>query len=170
MKYDKIAFEVTVTSNESYEEDLKEWYREGGWEEDKPEKEFINVQIKLNDELRGYHICHWTELVDTRCKKDCYGYWYWYADGNIDKEVQVKDQGKHSLFYPFTCSCGIAGCAGIFDGVHLKVRGRSVEWRVKKGMGYDFLPKRFYSFNKDEYFNVLGELEIVMKRYENNPI
>lgn len=166
MKYDTISFDVEVTPNETYEQDLKEWYREGGWDEDKPEKEFVNVKIKLNGEFKGYCFS-WQDVVYTKTQKDCYGYWYWYADGNINKEVQVKDQGSHSMFYPFTCSCGVAGCAGIWDGVHLKVRGHSVEWRVKKGMGYHFLPKRFYSFSKEQYFEAINELEQKMKELTN---
>jgi len=46
-----------------------------------------------------------------------------------------------------TCSCGCAGCAGIFDGVAIKRRRYTVEWRdVDCG-----LPKPFYSFSVEQY-------------------
>ncbi len=46
-----------------------------------------------------------------------------------------------------TCSCGVAGCAGIWWGTRIKVRKHTVEWRdVDSG-----LPKRFYSFDKQDY-------------------
>lgn len=46
-----------------------------------------------------------------------------------------------------TCSCGVAGCAGIFYGTEIKVRKNTVEWRdIDSG-----LPKRFYSFSLANY-------------------
>lgn len=31
----------------------------------------------------------------------------------------------------FTCGCGVAGCAGWFDGVDIKNRKHTVEWRLR---------------------------------------
>lgn len=58
-----------------------------------------------------------------------------------------------SEFYPFTCGCGEAGCAGIWDGVYQKVRGWTVEWKIidKERNGYHFLDKSFYNFHKMQY-------------------
>lgn len=56
-----------------------------------------------------------------------------------------------SVFHPFTCSCGVAGCAGIWDGIYVKIRKHTVEWKVREGDGYDFLDQRFYSFDRVQY-------------------
>lgn len=46
-----------------------------------------------------------------------------------------------------TCSCGNAGCAGIFYGTNIKHRRYTVEWRdIDCGF-----PKRFYNFGAVEY-------------------
>lgn len=58
---------------------------------------------------------------------------------------------RHSVFEPFSCSCGVAGCAGIYDGIYVKRRKHSVEWRAKAIDGYSFLPKTFFSFNRKQY-------------------
>lgn len=59
----------------------------------------------------------------------------------------------YSVFMPFSCSCGEAGCAGIWDGIYPKVRKHTVEWRVKSDKdGYVRLfDKRFYQFSRLEY-------------------
>lgn len=53
-----------------------------------------------------------------------------------------------SLMYEvLSCSCGSAGCSGIFYGTRIKRRRFTVEWRdVDSG-----LPKRFYSFAVEDY-------------------
>ncbi len=56
--------------------------------------------------------------------------------------------GSHEIF---TCSCGIAGCAGIWDGIKVKNRRHTVEWRTPVGSNYSCLSKRFYSFEKAKY-------------------
>lgn len=66
-----------------------------------------------------------------------------------------KGNSKYSSFYLFSCSCGAAGCAGIYDGIHVRNRKFSIEWRMKKEDGYDFLEKNFYSFDKNQYIAAL---------------
>lgn len=58
---------------------------------------------------------------------------------------------EYSAFEPFTCSCGVGGCAGIWDGIYVKVRKHSVEWRCSKRDGYGFMPKTFFSFDRKQY-------------------
>jgi hypothetical protein len=58
---------------------------------------------------------------------------------------------RFSLFEPFSCSCGVAGCASIWDGIYIKTRKHSVEWRTKLENGYGFLPKTFFSFERAHY-------------------
>jgi len=55
----------------------------------------------------------------------------------------------------FTCTCGVAGCAGWFDGIKVKVRRNTVEWTVldpseSRGMTIG----RFHSFNRAQYESV----------------
>ena len=46
-----------------------------------------------------------------------------------------------------TCTCGVGGCAGIFDGTDVKRRRYTVEWRdIDCGF-----PKKFYSFDTKAY-------------------
>lgn len=53
-----------------------------------------------------------------------------------------------------TCSCGVSGCAGIFYGTTIKVRRKTVEWRdIDSG-----LPKRFYSFDRNQYKSVVNKI------------
>ena len=67
-----------------------------------------------------------------------------------------------------TCSCGHAGCAGIWDGTMVKQRRYTVEWRdIDSG-----LPKRFYSFDKTAYHDTSKKAfqfmwEIAAKREED---
>lgn len=54
---------------------------------------------------------------------------------------------KSITFEVMTCSCGHAGCAGIFDGTAIKRRRYTVEWRdIDCG-----LPKKFYNFDVEQY-------------------
>lgn len=58
-----------------------------------------------------------------------------------------------------TCSCGSAGCAGIFDGTEVKKRRHTVEWRdIDCG-----LPKRFYRFDRKEYEKVVEKSVTLIK-------
>lgn len=61
---------------------------------------------------------------------------------------------KSTCFEPFTCSCGVAGCAGIWNGIMTKHRRYTVEWRCEKEDGYHFI-KTFYSFDKWQYINAI---------------
>lgn len=133
MKYDTISFKVVTVPNNNYEEEYNHYLEskdEEGWL-DLPDKEFVYTELYFNGEKYGYHISEYS-LLRTKTQKDCYT--------GCNGEVWYPDH-EYSLFEPFTCSCGVSGCAGIWDGVHMKVRGRSVEWRMKKNSGYDFSPK-----------------------------
>lgn len=65
----------------------------------------------------------------------------------------IQKRELFSGFYPFTCDCGVSGCAGIWDGIYQKVRGWTVEWKIidKEKNGYSFLDKSYYNFHKMEY-------------------
>ena len=77
-------------------------------------------------------------------------------DKKIKDHVLRKDAYlPDSDFYPFTCSCGVSGCASIWQGVFQKVRKHTVEWRIfdKDKNGYHFLDKSFYRFERENYEN-----------------
>lgn len=67
-----------------------------------------------------------------------------------------------------TCSCGSAGCAGIFHGTRVKNRRRTVEWRdIDSG-----LPKKFYSFDRAQYTVAVEEVKKLwshVSRYGDTP-
>jgi len=69
---------------------------------------------------------------------------WWQKEENLQRD-------KGSDFYPFNCSCGEPGCAGIWDGIYSKHRARTVEWRIPKDSGYEFLDKPFYRFSRGLY-------------------
>ena len=60
-------------------------------------------------------------------------------------------QTTRTCFYPWTCSCGNAGCAGIWESILCKHRKNTVEWRIPKNMGYSI--DGFYSFDKKQYIS-----------------
>jgi hypothetical protein len=61
---------------------------------------------------------------------------------------------KHVVynFYPITCSCGVPGCAGIWNGINLKYKRHSVEWRIGPNDGYKgIFEKNYFQFNRHAY-------------------
>lgn len=137
--------------------------------------------IECKVEINGKEIKHYTDLwaffresVEKDSISNCSEYF-----GNTYKEVghelvPITKSWHYNLttFYPFTCSCGIAGCSSIWDGIHVKWRKNSVEWRIKdKRDGYEkILDKMFYSFNRKQYEQeVLTAYQTLCKLVENNP-
>lgn len=58
-----------------------------------------------------------------------------------------------------TCGCGVAGCAGIFEGTRVKRRRHTVEWRdIDCG-----LPKRFYNFDRAQYDSTVAKTLQLMR-------
>lgn len=84
-------------------------------------------------------------------------------DRKLSMSCKSKLTMAYSDFYPFTCSCGVAGCASIWDGIHVKDRKHTIEWRVPTDSGYKFLDKRFYSFRKEEYLSEVERLKDTIK-------
>lgn len=76
---------------------------------------------------------------------------------SMDHKSKTYGNAWWSNFKPFSCSCGVAGCAGISDGIYVKERKHSIEWRAKKEDGYDFLGKSFFSFDKSQYIKAFND-------------
>ena len=100
--------------------------------EDGAMRQSFNLDMSINGVLFTGYIDHFSLLASYR-----------YLEP--DWEYRTSD------FYPFNCSCGIGGCAGIYDGIYFRPRKHSIEWRIPKRSGYNFLDKRFYSFFRDMY-------------------
>jgi hypothetical protein len=79
---------------------------------------------------------------------------------------------KKSQFELFTCSCGIAGCAGWFEGVKVKNRKNTVEWRLldrKEKLQLEDV-KRFYSFSRANYKEVCFKCVELLVKMEKNEL
>ena len=142
MKYDfdTISFIVDAMSNDYYGTDGSEYLTQNHRD--------LMVTVVINDVRIG-----WNQKVDVYDlalrnldHKPYYSHW---SGPKLDGKV-IPD-AKWSVFQPFTCSCGCAGCAGIWDGIYVRERGYSIEWRAKREDGYGFLPKTFFNFEKSQY-------------------
>lgn len=131
MNYDTITYYCST----------EKWnVQEGSYLTDK--HRFLKVTMLLNGEE-----VKWSRSVDpcsvalkSLDNRPRYGFWGELIPGC-----------SWSSFEPFTCSCGDSGCIGIWDGIHVRVRKHSVEWRAKKDDGYSFLPKTFFNFKRKQY-------------------
>lgn len=64
----------------------------------------------------------------------------------------------------FTCSCGVAGCAGIFDKIFVKIDDDKVDWFIPRDDdSYSFLDKNVYSFNKEFYYDEINKAMKVLR-------
>lgn len=137
--------------------------------------------IECKVEINGKEIKHYTDLFAflrefvNKSVVSNFADWYGesYKDTGTDY-IPITKSWHYNLtcFYPFTCSCGIAGCSSIWDGIHVKWRKNSVEWRIKdKRDGYEkILDKMFYSFDRKHYEKeVLTAYQTLCKLVENNP-
>lgn len=61
--------------------------------------------------------------------------------------VLVRQDPGYYLFDMFTCTCGIAGCAGIHDEVHVRVQNDVVQWQFPRLEPFlaAFVPAHFAS-------------------------
>lgn len=113
---------------------------QGSWEYYEPQNaNLLHLQVQINGKPVNWN---WVDVHSLAM----------FSMKHNPKEYK---ESKWSCFYLFSCSCGAAGCAGIWDGIHVKVRKNSVEWRVKKKSGYQFLDKQFYSFDRKQYTKAL---------------
>lgn len=137
--------------------------------------------IECEVEINGKEVKHYTGLFDFLRefvnKSVVSNYADWYGESYKDTGtgyVAITKAWRYNLtdFYPFTCSCGVAGCASIWNGIHVKWRKNSVEWRIKdKRDGYEkILDKMFYSFDRKQYEQeVLTAYQTLCKLVEKNP-
>ena len=120
----------------------------------------LNMEIFINEQLINHYVDIVAFLYPPEIVKATYNPVYRKDFTSCKGELWM----KYSDFYPFSCSCGVAGCASIWDGVYVKNRKHTVEWRIPKDSGYGFLSKKFYSFRKDEYLAEIDRLKQTLKQ------
>lgn len=120
----------------------------------------LSLEVYINEKLINHYVEPVAFLYPPKVTVDTYN----PTDRKTFTSCKGKLITKYSEFYPFSCSCGIAGCASIWDGIYVKDRKHTVEWRIPKDSGYNFLDKRFYSFRKDEYLSEIKRLKETLKQ------
>lgn len=172
---------IKIKVEERYWEQPEEAYNEDIDNYEETGNIVTKYDIDCKVEINGKEIKHYTDLWaffrEFVEKAEISNYAEYF--GNTYKEVghelvPITKSWHYNLtcFYPFTCSCGVAGCASIWDGIHVKWRKNSVEWRIKdKRDGYEnILDKMFYSFDRKQYEqSVLTAYQTLCKLVENNP-
>ena len=95
--------------------------------------------------------------------------YFFQKNSETDYEYYNGNKYLSSSFFPFTCSCGISGCASIWDGIFVKWRKNTVEWRIRnrEKNGYKFLEKSFYSFDRTQYEKISIDIFKFIKDKEN---
>ena len=104
----------------------------------------ITTHVWIDDEMVSSYIEPFAFFEDLM-NKGVNPYW---SDRHKGRDYYFNIQ--ESTFYPFTCSCGVSGCVGIWNGIMSKHRRSTVEWRTKKKDGYDFIPS-YLCFDKQQY-------------------
>ena len=158
---------------EAYNEDIDNYEETGN--------NVTKYDIECKVEINGKEVKHYTDLYsflrELVNKSAVSNYANWSGESYKDTGIgyiAITKAWYYNLtcFYPFTCSCGVAGCASIWDGVHVKWRKNSVEWRIKDERdGYEkILDKMFYSFDRKQYEQeVLTAYQTLCKLVEKNP-
>lgn len=82
----------------------------------------------------------------------------------------VRNQCDYHLFDLFTCSCGVAGCAGINDEIHLRVGPTEVQLQIPRQAPFlaRFIPTHFpdaeaalvWTFEAAAYHQALADLVV----------
>ena len=169
-----------IVSERSWEQP-EEVYNEDIDNYEETSNNVTKYDIECTAEINGKDVKHYTDLYsflrELVNKSAVSNYANWSGESYKDTGIgyiAITKAWYYNLtcFYPFTCSCGVAGCASIWDGVHVKWRKNSVEWRIKdKRDGYEkILDKMFYSFDRKQYEQeVLTAYQTLCKLVENNP-
>lgn len=97
-----------------------------------------SILIKIN----GKDINHDTDYKAFMCfNKNNKGSWA--------KKHNIKT--KRSSFTPLSCSCGIAACAGIHNGIKTKYRESTVKWKITDYTTRKILKSKYLTFDKSLY-------------------
>lgn len=169
-----------IVSERSWEQP-EEVYNEDIDNYEETSNNVTKYDIECKVEINGKDVKHHTDLYaflrELVNKSAVSNYANWSGESYKDTGIgyiAITKAWYYNLtcFYPFTCSCGVAGCASIWGGIHVKWRKKSVEWRIKdKRDGYKkILDKMFYSFDRKQYEQeVLTAYQTLCNLVENNP-
>ena len=90
----------------------------------------------------------------------------------LDLYELVRSTKGEGEFFLITCTCGEAGCAGIFDGVLVTHEGESIRWKVPTPLqapdtdcGVAELNYDEFVFERNSYVKVIREALMQLKEY-----
>lgn len=106
-----------------------------------PQTTLLKVSILINGEAKGEEIVNVVDFV--------FGAIHDYAH-----------------FYPFTCDCGIPGCAGFFDSVRQRRENSKVIWQVFDSKTKAILGAEDFSFDAKSYDMALKKLKSELEKAE----
>lgn len=110
----------------------------------------VKTELSINDKKTG-HFVDWLDLL-----------FNFITDDLATKEYEGNEKSC-SNFFPMGCSCGHPGCAGIWDGVYVKYRKHTVEWKFKPGAGYSAF-KGTYKFSRGDYEEMICKLMLLFRQ------
>ncbi len=107
----------------------------------------INTELKLNGVAlqSDQYINYAAFLIKSKNTKPFY----------LPENIKAKSR---SGFYPLTCSCGDAGCDGIYNGVHSKHKLNKVKWIVTDPVTQKRLGGKYFSFDKEQYESEVSKI------------
>lgn len=90
---------------------------------------------------------------------------------DIYKLLNMKESIENDDFYLFSCSCGVAGCAGIWEPIKVELNNSNISFIIPENSNYSFLDKNKYTFNleqlQSEIEHFIHLLEEQLKYMEN---
>lgn len=112
----------------------------------------VDVILKINGEdIKGY--------IDPFILKN---------HSTVDVHKNEKTGELYSNFYVISCSCGEAGCYGIWDGVHIEINEDKniISWKVPENMGYEGkgLNLSGYTFALNLYQMIFAEALLTLEK------
>lgn len=70
-----------------------------------------------------------------------------FATGYVIDFIELARSGvDDGGYFPLTCGCGVAGCAGLFEPIEVTSDSDKVYWHVKQPE-----PERRFTFSKSDY-------------------
>jgi hypothetical protein len=79
----------------------------------------------------------------------------------VDLFELFESVSKDGNYFIFTCSCGVAGCAGYFNGISISTKNEITTWNdVDGGKGYSFSKSQILDEIKKCYEEILKFKEV----------
>lgn len=156
MPISKIKIELKICESEEAEvmdlgEDGKEIY---------DKDRFIHTTLYINDKRVTSPAPTKETLMDYSADGDVSSYtdFIFRSKNNRPRYLKDGEKSRYSAFTPITCSCGQAGCAGIWDGVHSFHKKDIVKWKITDPKTKKMLGAKYLSFDKKQYENEIEKI------------